>query len=323
MGPVKEKGTYYFYYLPYQVQLGHGGYSGGYIPQEKASEANWLVKVNAISKLLPALITSVQSRTAFDSFYPMELIATTQERTNYLQKHKADWYLFAEDRKNPIRMQNHLPMKWISDLPGKEFKAEAVPNEYYAFQIGVWAGQRALQKLTYKASALRSTSATIPASAITCFNVEGTDPYGATFKKELNVSIGQVQVLWFGIDIPQRQKAGTYKGSITISDATGQERTVPISIQIVGAPLADRGDSEPWKHSRLRWLNSTLGIADTPTSPYTAMTVDENRINCLGRTISVEETTGLPTQIEALGNALLENPIRFVIQTTSRNATVR
>lgn len=314
-GPVKEKGLYYFYYLPYQVQLGQGGYSGGYIPQEKAPEANWLTQVDAAKKLPSALITAVQSRTAFDSFYPMELIATTQEKENYLQKHKADWHLFAEDRKNPIRMQNHLPVKWINDLPGKTWKATAAPNEYYAFQIGVWAGKRAVQKLTYKASALQSATATLPASAITCFNVEGTDPYGKAFTKEVNVKQGAVQALWFGIDIPNGQKAGTYKGSITLADATGQEQTLPIQIQIAGKPLADRGDSEPWKHSRLRWLNSTLGIADTPTSPYTAMMADENRISCLGRTVSVDETTGLPAQIDAWGNALLENPVRFIIQT--------
>ena len=33
-GPVEQKGTYYFYYLPYQVQKGYGFYSGGYLPKE-------------------------------------------------------------------------------------------------------------------------------------------------------------------------------------------------------------------------------------------------------------------------------------------------
>lgn len=128
------------------------------------------------------------------------------------------------------------------------------------------------------------------------FNVEGTDPYGKAFKKEVNVPKGEVQALWFGIDIPDGQKEGIYTGTITLSDADGAQSSIPLSIRIAGKALPDRGDSELWRCSRLRWLNSTLGIADTPTAPYTAMTVNENRIGCLGRSITIDEGTGLPAQ---------------------------
>ena len=147
--------------------------------------------------------------------------------------------------------------------------------------------------------------------------MEGTDPYGKTFKKEVNVAEGKVQALWFGIDIPGGQKEGVYTGTITISNAAGAQGTIPVSIRITGNPLPDRGDSELWRYSRLRWLNSTLGIADTPTAPYTAMTMEENRIGCLGRTITVDETTGLPAQIRSWNNDVLSSPVQFVIQTDS------
>ena len=136
-------------------------------------------------------------------------------------------------------------------------------------------------KIAYRASSLKCGREIIPATAITCFNVEGTDPYGKAFKKEVNVPKGEVQALWFGIDIPDGQKEGIYTGTITLSDADGAQSSIPLSIRIAGKALPDRGDSELWRCSRLRWLNSTLGIADTPTAPYTAMTVNENRIGCL------------------------------------------
>lgn len=316
-GPIKTKGTYLFYYLPYQVQPGHGSYSGDYLPQEKAPDSQWLSKAKAHANHPVATVTSVEARTAFDNFYPMEVSATTAEAKAYTERIRTPFCLFAEDRSHPIRMRSHVPLKWMAHKQGSEFKGKAMPNEYYAFQIGLWADKAATNRITYQASSLQGDAGTIPASALTCFNLEGTDPYGKTFKKEVSIAQGEIQPLWFGIDLPATQKPGIYKGTVTLTDATGKKATQPISIEVAGTPLADRGDSEPWKHSRLRWLNSTLGMEDTPTHPYTAMTVNGNQIGCLGRTVSVDEATGLPAQIDAWGTALLENPVRFVIQTAN------
>ena len=314
-GPVSAKGKYYFYYLPYRVQRDCGFYGGGYDPKEKEPNANWQPKNIVISKYPKAQVVKVESRTTFDSFYPMEVVATSTEREGYLKKNPSQLYLFPEDRKNTIRMRSNVPMKWLNDKQGKEFKGEAAPNEYYALQIGLWAAKSGVKKVGYKASPLQCGAEIIPSTAITCFNVEGVDPYGKAFTKDLNVEKGNVQALWFGIDIPNGQKPGIYKGTITVTDGVGGVGIVPISIHISGQPLADRGDSEPWKHSRLRWLNSTLGIADTPTIPYTAMAVDGNQISCLGRTVSIDEMTGAPMQINSWGTDILASPVRFIIQT--------
>ena len=314
-GPVSAKGNYYFYYLPYQVQTGYGFYGGNYFPQEKEADADWLSKANTSTKHPAAQVLAIESRTAFDSFYPMEVAATTKEKNAYLAKNNASLYLFPEDRKNPIRMRENLPLMWMDYKQGKAFVGEGAPNEYYTFQVGVWAGKEDISHIAYQASALQCGNEVIPASAITCFNVEGVDPYGKPFKKELNITKGNVQALWFGVDIPDRQKEGIYKGTITISDASGKKGIVPVSIRIAGQPIADRGDSELWRQSRLRWLNSTLGIADTPTSPYTPMTVNENQIGCLGRTVTIDYSTGLPEQITAWNTEILQNPVCFIIQT--------
>lgn len=314
-GPVTAKGMYYFYYLPYEVQPGYGFYKLDYFPKEKEPSSDWLKHIPLQSKIPEARIARVESRTRFDSFYPMEITATKAEKECYYQRMPAEVYLFPENRENPIRMRNNIPMKWLEYQPGKEFRGEAAPNEYFAFQIGVWANRRSVNQLSYKASTLRCGKDSIPSASVTCFNVEGTDPYGNFFKKELNVAKGQVQPLWFGVDIPSGQKAGTYQGDITIQDATGKVGTVPVIICIGGNALADRGDSEPWRHSRLRWLNSTLGIADTPVPPYTPVTAEGNTIGCLGRTVTTDRQTCLPAQINSWGAEILSKPVQFIIRT--------
>lgn len=314
-GPVKKNGIYYFYYLPYKVQHGYGFYEGGYLPKEKEPSADWLAKAEAVNKCPEAKVIKVESREEFDSFYPMEVIATCKEMQTYQTKNKQSWYLFPESRENPIRMRRYLPEKWMSYRQGTGFAGNAAPNEYYPFQIGIWAAKGDIHKITYEATDLQCGTECISAKAITCFNVEGTDPYGVAFRKELNVPEGEVQALWFGIDIPSGQKEGTYKGKVTVRDADGRMGEMPLSIHISGKELADRGDSELWRQSRLRWLNSTLGIADTPTHPYTPMAVEGNRVECLGRTVIVDESTGLPAQIQSWGKDVLSAPVQFMIRT--------
>lgn len=317
-GPVKEKGSYYFYYLPYQVQPGDGFYGGDYLKQETASEGEWLSKSTSVKKVIPAKVQKVESRTEFDSFYPMEVAATEKEEQAYKNKNRATLYLFPEDRKFPVRMREKLPVQWLTTKQGKEFQGEAAPNEYYTFQVALWAANGVANKITYKASDLKSATATLPASTITCFNTEGIDPYGKPFKNEVNVVAGAVQPLWFGIDIPATAQAGEYTGTLTITTDEGAQAVVPVRIKVSGSVLADRGDSELWRYSRLRWLNSTLGIADTPTQPYTPIKLEGiNQVSCLGRTVTVDETTGLPQQVNVWGNTILAAPMQFVIETAT------
>ena len=313
-GPA-EKGSYYFYYLPYKVQHDGGFCQGGYLKPEEAPSKEWLSKAESIKHPRQAKVKKIEARTAFNSFYPMEVIATQKECTKYMEKHPDAFQLFGEDRTNPIRMRNHIPMHWLETEQGQTFHGTASPNEYYAFQIGVWASGKDIKGISYQASELKSGNSVIPTSAITCFNLEGVNPYGEAFRKKLDVNQGNVQPLWFGIDIATSQAAGIYSGQIHISDAAGNVKTLPLQIEVKGEALADRGDNEPWRHSRLRWLNSTLGIADTPTLPYTGMTADENRISCFGRTVTIDMGTGTPAQISAWETDVLASPIRFIIET--------
>ena len=319
-GPVKKKGTYFFYYLPYLVQEGHGNYHRGYYPKEEAPDRQWLAVTSSGSsagQLPEATIVRVESRTQFDSFYPMEVTASASEKESYRQANPGRFLVFPEDRSLPIRMKADVPYKWLQSPLQTSFTGKAQPNEYYTFQLGVWAAKDELKSVTYETSGLKSGNNLIPAEAITCFNINGVNPKGKPFTKKVSVAPDAVQPLWFGVDLKADQPSGTYKGIVTLKDETGYAVPVEIELKVSGKMLADRGDGELWRHSRLRWLNSTRGISDKPTEGYTAMSLTDNRVSCLGREVSFDRQTALPSSIDSWGQEVLASPVRFVIRTAS------
>ena len=311
-GPVTQSGTYYFYYLPYVVQEGSGFYYGDYLPDQLDLQKDWVKRLDEPQE--EATVVRIESRTAFDSFYPMEIIATKNEVEKYKEKEKQLFYLFPEDREYPIRMRSYLPKKWMTYSQGERFEGIARPNEYYTFQIGLWSPETTIEDITYQVTDLISETTRISASAITCFNMEGVDIHGKPFRKSLTTTKYHVQPLWFGVDIPQNIQSGVYTGTITIRSKQG-EKTQPISIRIEGNVLADRGDSEPWRHSRLRWLNSTLGEEDRLVRPYEAVEWRDNVFSCLGRKVEIGRKSILPKQINSWGTDILEAPVRFIVET--------
>ncbi|MBK8882106.1 MAG: hypothetical protein IPN67_06850 [Bacteroidales bacterium] len=318
-GPVKMAGTYYFYYLPYDIQEEWGFYGKDYLKRESDPSGEWLLKnhVNRPSRsksFVAASITDFQSRFAFDSFYPMEVIALLSEKSVLLEKYTNDWLVFPEDRSYPIRMRDEIPLRWIRQGPSEQFTGEALKNEYYAFQIGVYASKAGLQNLKVEFTSLQGASVKIPASSLTCFNTGGIGPYGKPFEKRVDVGLGMVQPLWIGIDIPEAIPAGTYTGSVIIKPENARPQTIKISLKIADKIIADRGDSEPWRHSRLRWLNSTLGIDDKTVKPYKPIEFLGNNTYRLTEKILRMDDGGMPGSINVSGTELLSDPISFVVE---------
>ena len=313
-GPV-EKGKYYFYYLPYKVQKGQGGYGGDYLPKEKNPTDSWLKIAKSAQTEVSAKILTVESRTLFDSFYPMEITATKKEVASYQSLHKGKYWIFVEDRKYPIRMKKDIPYKWIKETDTEVLKASVSPNEYYAFQVGVLSGNQEIKDIRYKISDLKNGDKVISSKSVTCFNIEGVDPNGNSFTKQINLEPNTVQPLWFGVDIDKNQSEGTYTGLMEIVDASGEVKNITISLTVDGPVLEDRGDDEPWRHSRLRWLNSTLGISNKPTVGYEKMQLNNNLVSSLGKQVRFDLKSGLPQSIDSWGNEILASPIEFIIQT--------
>ena len=234
-----------------------------------------------------------------NSFYPMEVIATSNETARLLKEHPGEKYiLFTEDRKFPIRMTTDIPYKWIADNRHDFFNGQADKGEYYVFQLGVWAARSNVENLHVDFSALtnKATGEQIPASSFTCFNTEGTDVTGTVFEKNCSVDKGKVQALWVGTQLPEHLSAGTYQGTVTVSAANAESKTVQVSLNVSENVIANHGDNEPWRHSRLRWLNSQIGFDDEVIAPYTPLVMKDKTISCLGREIKLSDL-GLPEHI--------------------------
>jgi hypothetical protein len=313
-GPVEKPGKYFFYYLPYVVQEDYGFYNKGYLKPENEAKKTWLDGIE-ISNLPLAKLIEFQARTEFDSFYPMEIIALKSEKDSMLNIHKNEFLVFPEDRKFPIRMLDEIPQKWIENGPSNKFKGETQKNEYYTFQLGVFAAQKDLNDLKVEFSSLKNGDVEIPVSSLTCFNTGGIGPYGEPFIKRLDLEKGNVQPLWIGVDIPAYISAGNYTGKVTVLAENAESQAIDIYLKIGNSVLADRGDSEAWRHSRLRWLNSTLGINDKPTKPFQAISfLGENTYGFTGKTMTLSEN-GFPGSFKIKDTEILNRPMSFVVET--------
>lgn len=301
--PQTVPGEYYIYYLK-NVMSGSPYYpTVNYPAFENTASADWVKKNKLSGKKAPALpaakVVQFQAINELNSFYPMEVIATSNETARLLKEHPGEKYiLFTEDRKFPIRMTTDIPYKWIADNRHDFFNGQADKGEYYVFQLGVWAARSNVENLHVDFSALtnKATGEQIPASSFTCFNTEGTDVTGTVFEKNCSVDKGKVQALWVGTQLPEHLSAGTYQGTVTASAANAESKTVQVSLNVSENVIANHGDNEPWRHSRLRWLNSQIGFDDEVIAPYTPLVMKDKTISCLGREIKLSDL-GLPEHI--------------------------
>ncbi len=277
--PPTAPGDYAVYYLPYTAPQGNFDSPGEYYPPTDTADAAWrernaltpqALPAGAWRKLPQAQLVRIEARTDFDRLDPMEVTATPDEVTGLLSRFPDATYLaFPEDRKFQIALLDDLPLRWITSGPSDTFAGEAQPGEYYCFQIGVWAARRTIPRLALDIPDLRTDKGSaIPRGQITCFNLGGSDWLGRPIKKILRVDQGRVQPLWVGLQVP-RDAAGTYTGTFTLRPEGAEARPVRVSIRVAGPVLADGGVSDLWRLSRLRWLNSTLGLDDGIVPPFT------------------------------------------------------
>jgi hypothetical protein len=311
-GPVKA-GVYYLYYLPFEVQEGYGFYNRDYLPAEAEAvpDTSWLESLNR-DATPNTILQELQARTPFDSFFPMEVIPFKSEKNAFLRDVTDPFLLFTEDRRFPIRMLDEVPLKWIQDPHLNHFDGEALVNEFYTFQVGLYAVSLDLKNIEVEFFPLEGPEdAFISADRLTCFNTEGVDTYGKPFQKEVDVKMGAVQPLWIGIDIPRDVAPGSYKGKIGIGPTGHKKHEVSVELKIDPELLSDRGDSEAWRHSRLRWLNSTLGIDPAPVAPYGPIGHSDPKVyNLTGKQIIAAES-GFPQSIRIGHTEVLERPIAF------------
>lgn len=303
-----SRGRYYVYYMPYTGTPRSNYPRVTYRKPDDAADPNWLLRhalspghpQRAVYQQLPAAVfVGLESVDPVASFTPMEVIASQAELDAMLVRYAwAEYFLFPEGRDYAIRMAKDIPQRWAQRGPFQALTARAKRGEYFTFQIGVWAHRAPLPNVKYRSSAFvrRGRTAELPATVLTCFNLEGTDWAGQPFQRALRVERGQVQALWFGLDLDERVAPGLYEGDVTISADGVRERTVRVVVDVEDDTLARRGDDEPQRLTRLRWLNSQMGVDDALVAPYTPMRVEASVVHVLGRTLTLGRL-GLPSRI--------------------------
>ncbi len=292
--PMAGPGIYYVYYLPY-AKSGSANYPKDFYPKPADGSGEHSVLVG--TEVAFAKVIEIQSIDAFNSFYPMEVIATAAETDALVRANGTkDFLVFPEDRMFPIRMTNDLPQRWIESGPQAKFSGNARRGEFYAFQFGVYA-IKAAENVAVKFTDMKaSNGAVLPAAAATCINTDGVGYDAKPFTKTVSVPKGKVQAIWCGVDVPVAARPGTYKGTARISAGGAAEQTVELTFNVSNEIAAAGGANEPEKMTRLKWLNSTLAQANTVIPPYTPIEVKGNVISILGRSMSLSND-GLPGSI--------------------------
>ena len=252
----------------------------------------------------------------------MDALASVEDVATFVGGLRTDWALFTEDRSHSIRKTAGLPQRWLNNLPAhtQAFAGTAQPGEFYVFQVGVFAAKAATGPLSVSFENLPNAR---------CFNLGGTNFLGRAFTTPVSVEKGKLQALWFGVDVPATA-ARTIQGKIVITDtATKISQTMRVTLTVAGKALADHGDRDSWRLSRLRWLDSTVGLDDNVvTAPFVPIVRTANTLAILGREL-VLGSGGLPSQVRSFFNAdntgigkqatreLLTAPFQLVVETES------
>jgi len=309
-------GEYDIYYLPFtDDQSTSGSYGGNYVSFQNTASSAWLSSnglPSATASKPAAVLQRFEARLPIDAFWPMEVPVTAVERTSLLSANPQAFLTFTDDGLHPIKMRDEFPYRW-SDGPSTVMNGSALPDESYAFQIGVYASTQAINNVQVTIGNLVSPGgATIPAANISCINLGGTNWDGQPLTKSVSVSQGTIQPFWFTIQVPPDAAAGVYTGQITLSSSNAPSRVITVNLTVQAGASINHGYNQPEKHSRLHWLDSQLGVSDVPIAPYTPMTLSNRTVGVLGRTLTYDGS-GMPADIKVGTTAVLQSAARMIV----------
>ena len=331
--PTAGPGRYYLYFLPFKSG-GKSNYPNvTYLPVMSTADTAWLSALGRSSAPPSAIVEQFEAVDSLNSFAPMEVIATGDEMAMLERAHATSPYLvFPEDRLHSIRMRDQLPQRWVERGPARMFSDTARRGEFLAFQLGVYARQP-LANVRVRFSDLHAGARVMPASRLTPINTGGITWEGKPFATRVDVPAGTVQAMWCGVDVPERAMPGTYTGDATLSVDGQPSTTVAVSITVLPTSVVAAGANEPWKMTRLKWLNSTIGQRNDVIRPYTPITIRGNTLGVLGRTLTLG-ADGLPatiatyftpemTGLSTVAQPVLASPMRLDIDAVDDTGVVR
>ena len=214
------------------------------------------------------------------------------------------------------------------------FRGEAMRGEFYMLQLGVHA-PLANVRILPSWTALEGPGG---APGLAQWRVRCINTPNGTAKAENGIPLakGGVQPLWFGVDVPPDAVPGEYSGHIHIAELheyrLGEERLhragfverVAVKITVRAESAEQRGDSELWRHSRLRWLDSDVGTGAVTAAAashgahrgrsdvWQPIRLDEGRLTLTasGQRVVRLSRRGLPASLAVGSVELLASPMQ-------------
>ncbi len=296
--PVAGDQKYFVYYLPYKVDRKSNYPNAKYLRPEQTASDYWVQSINT-TVVENAQVESIESINAINSFYPMEVIATKTETDSLIHQNAGrSYFVFTEDRLHSIRMKHDLPQRWMLKGVKNIFAGEAKRGENYAYQLGIYPITKDLSGVKFVFSALKSkTGRQISPKVMSCLNTNGVDFRGGIFNHSVDVAKGDVQAMWCLVNVPATTLAGTYEGYVIVSAKNAENTKIGIRLTVDKAVAVKGGVNEPWKQTRLTWLNSAIAQKNEVIKPYIPLIVKDNSIALLGRKVILDKT-GFPQNIE-------------------------
>eukprot|EP01047_Picozoa_sp_COSAG01_P013729 COSAG01_NODE_652_length_14497_cov_38.547968_10_plen_766_part_00 len=321
------------YYLPYQIGIWTQHNPAIYTKPSDASDSNagweeedrWQRDVAAQLKLYPHTIPNVSKVSyeargpnygRFNAFTEMERVATATEVSAMLAQYPSqDVLTFVEPRELPIVMRDRVPMRWalsnVSDGVTPVKLGNVSRNEYFVFQIGLFAARASIKTVATRFSDLHGgLGGHIHKASLSSPNLGGVDSHGVPFNRTISVAQGNVGVLWVGINMSNQsilrdeKYVGSVQLTLTLNSSTREKYNLDTSVNYeiilrADQSVADRGDSQSEKMSRLRWLDSRLGQDGRPAKRFAPLQLNISRRTI--RTWSTDITlgdNGLPSQLQ-------------------------
>lgn len=289
---------YEIYYMPFEMPGEWYAPSVSYMSTgDMTPSRSWLDGYDA-SIVTEAKVIAYESRTAHDSFYPMEMPMTKVERENFLADR--DFTAVAESRLSPVRMKYELPFIWNDKENRLTLTDTVFSNEHYVFQVALCA-KTALENVKLRFTDKNGKE--YSKDDVICFNLDGTDADGNELKITRNVKEGEILPLWCGVRCERFHGSEIVIHAEAFADNTGHTEKITVKLQCLSEEIIRNGDDELWRLSRLFWLNDTIGISHDVISPYVPVELEDSsgRINVLGRSF-VYGKLGLPTSVKSYFN---------------------
>ena len=164
-----------------------------------------------------------------------------------------------------VRMFHAPTARWARGGEVLALSLAAQEAEFFTFQIGLFANGAPASdvRVTFHGATLvageRPALAAITPDAFTCFNLGGVDQHGHAFRKAFALAAGDTGSLWIGVDLPAGA-AGKYAATLTVGTNTSAPRTLQVELSVAPGAVAEHGDGDVYNLSRLRWLDSAIGV---------------------------------------------------------------